>query len=192
MSTNQFENSRVSEGTMRTGTLRNGGVANESRAISRDDVRDGSGGSPAFGEDNPTMTLHGGNSRVLAASALAGGQVKNSAGENLGNIEEIMLDPERGCIAYALLLCGGFLGIGDKLLAVPWSALRIGLSGRDFILDVDRETLKKAPGFDRRHWPDMADPVFGRKTHKHYGRTPYWEPGSETPASNNSKESAQH
>ncbi|HTA43163.1 MAG TPA: PRC-barrel domain-containing protein [Bryobacteraceae bacterium] len=181
MSTSQFENSRISEGTLRTGTQGNGGVGNESRAISRDDVRDGSASPTAFGEDNPTMTLHGGNSRVLAASALAGGQVKNSAGENVGNIEEIMLDLERGCIAYALLLCGGFLGIGDKLFAVPWSTLRIGESGREFILDVDRETLKKAPAFDRRHWPDMADPVFGRKTHKHYGKAPYWEPGPEIP-----------
>jgi uncharacterized protein YrrD len=112
--------------------------------------------------------------RVLAASTVAGDHVRSSAGDDLGRIEEIMLDLARGRIAYAVLSYGGFLGIGDKLFAVPWSALRIDQGEHEFILDMDRETLEKAPGFDKHHWPDMADPVFGHEVHEHYGRTPYW------------------
>ena len=179
MSTNQLDSSRISEGTLRTGAQPNGGVPNESSAISRDDVRDGFAEPPASHDGNATTIAHAGTEhatthRVLAAGTLAGDHVRSANGDDLGSIEEIMLDLERGRIAYAVLSFGGFLGIGDKLFAVPWSALRIDRGEHEFILDIDRETLEKAPGFDKHDWPDMADPVFGQKVHEHYGRTPYW------------------
>jgi len=113
--------------------------------------------------------------RVLSAGTLAGDRVRNSAGEDLGKVEEIMIDLASGRVAYVVLSFGGFLGIGDKLFAVPWSALRIDEGEHQFVLDVDRHTLENAPGFDKDNWPDMADPSFGSSIHKHYGRTPYWE-----------------
>ena len=174
MSTNQLDSSRISEGTLRTGAQLKGVVPNESSAISRDDVRDGFAEPPASHDGNVTTIAPARMRRVLAASTLAGDHVRSPKGDDLGSIEEIMLDLERGRIAYAVLSFGGFLGIGDKLFAVPWSALRIDRGEHEFILDIDRETLEKAPGFDKHDWPDMADPVFGQKVHEHYGRTPYW------------------
>jgi len=174
MSTNQLDSSRISEGTLRTGAQLKGVVPNESSAISRDDVRDGFAEPPASHDGNGTTIAPASMRRVLAGSTLAGDHVRSPEGDDLGSIEEIMLDPERGRIAYAVLSFGGFLGIGDKLFAVPWSALRIDQGEHEFILDIDRETLEKAPGFDKHHWPDMAAPVFGRTVHNHYGRTPYW------------------
>jgi sporulation protein YlmC with PRC-barrel domain len=112
---------------------------------------------------------------VLAASTLTGDRVRNSNGEDLGSIEEIMIDLPSGKVAYAVLSFGGFLGIGDKLFAIPWKAMRVDQGEHQFILDVDRKTLENAPGFDKDNWPDMADPAFGRDVHKHYGQTPYWE-----------------
>jgi sporulation protein YlmC with PRC-barrel domain len=112
---------------------------------------------------------------VLAASTLTGDRVRNSNGEDLGSIEEIMIDLSSGRVAYAVLSFGGFLGIGDKLFAIPWNALRVDQGEHEFILDVDRKTLESAPGFDKDNWPDMADQTFGRDVHKHYGQTPYWE-----------------
>jgi sporulation protein YlmC with PRC-barrel domain len=100
--------------------------------------------------------------RVLPATALTGDRVRNAAGEELGTIEEIVLDPESGRIAYAVLSFGGFLGIGDKLFAVPWTALRIDRGEHEFRLDADRGTLEKAPGFNRDNWPETADPIFER------------------------------
>ena len=112
--------------------------------------------------------------RVLAASTLVGDRVRNSKGEDLGKVEAIMIDLPTGRVAYAVLSFGGFIGIGDKLFAVPWSAVRIDEGEREFVLDIDREVLENAPGFDKNDWPDMADPSFERNVHAHYRATPYW------------------
>ena len=113
--------------------------------------------------------------RVLAASTLAGDQVQNSAGEDLGKVDEIMIDIPAGKIAYAVLSFGGFLGMGNKLFAVPWSALRLDEDKKHFILDVDKKKLENAPGFDKDNWPDMADTSWGTRIFSYYGAEPYWE-----------------
>ena len=61
-------------------------------------------------------------SRVLSASTLNGDDVYNPKGEKLGSIKELMLDIENGKVCYAVLSFGGFLSLGEKLFAVPWSA----------------------------------------------------------------------
>ena len=111
---------------------------------------------------------------VLSASTLIGDPVYNPDGEHLGKIEEIMLDYIGGRIAYAVLSFGGFLGIGDKLFAIPWEALDVDTVEKRFILDVDKETLKEAPGFDKDNWPDMTAPDWGSEIYVYYGYEPYW------------------
>ncbi|HEX4277220.1 MAG TPA: PRC-barrel domain-containing protein [Bryobacteraceae bacterium] len=175
MPANQFENSRISEGTLHQNAQHNGTVQEESRAISRDDVRDGFAEASPAREGNTPTTARPRIRRVLAASTLTGDRVRNPAGEELGKIDEIMVDLGSGRIAYVVLSFGGFLGIGDKLFAVPWSAFRVDQGEHEFILDIDSETLRNAPGFDKGDWPDMSDPSFGMEVHKHYGKTPYWE-----------------
>lgn len=113
--------------------------------------------------------------RVLSATSIVGERVISTSDEDLGKIEEIMIDLDRGTIAYAVLSFGGFLGIGDKLFAVPWNAFRLDLEKGHFILDVDRPVLEKAPGFDKDNWPDMADRNWAAKLHRHYGSRPYWD-----------------
>lgn len=113
--------------------------------------------------------------RIMAADTLEGDDVKNSAGENLGEIEHIMLDVPTGRVAYAVLSFGGFLGVGDKLFAIPWEALTLDTDNKCFILDASKEQLKKAPGFDKDHWPSMADEKWARDIHAYYKATPYWE-----------------
>ena len=100
--------------------------------------------------------------RVLGAGTLTGDRVRNTAGDDLGRIEEIMIDLESGRVAYAVLSFGGFLGIGDKLFMVPWGAMLVDQSAHEFVLDVSHEQLEKAPGFDKNNWPDIADPGYGR------------------------------
>ena len=90
--------------------------------------------------------------RVLAASTLAGDSVRNSAGEDLGKVDEIMIDIPSGKVAYAVLSFGGVLRMGNKLFAVPWSALTVDEDEKCFILDVDKQTLESAPGFDKDNW----------------------------------------
>lgn len=111
---------------------------------------------------------------VMEAGTLTGDEVRNSSNETLGHIEAIMLDVSRGRIAYAVLAFGGFLGIGEKLFAVPWRALTLDADRRCFILPVPSERLKEAPGFDKNHWPRMADPQWAGDVHRFYDSAPYW------------------
>jgi sporulation protein YlmC with PRC-barrel domain len=113
--------------------------------------------------------------RILAASTLEGDKVRNSAGEELGKIDEIMIDIPSGKVAYAVLSFGGVLRMGNKLFAVPWSKLRVDQDEKCFILDVDKHTLESAPGFDKDNWPDMADTTWGSEIYQYYGASPYWE-----------------
>jgi len=113
--------------------------------------------------------------RVLAADTLTGDKVVNLQNEDLGKIEHLMIDLGTGRIAYAVLSFGGFLGMGDKLFAIPWSALTVDTLEKRFILQVDKELLKRAPGFDKEQWPDMADRAWGTQVFKYYGAKPYWD-----------------
>jgi sporulation protein YlmC with PRC-barrel domain len=99
--------------------------------------------------------------RVLAASTLAKDSVFNLRDENVGSIKEIMIDVPTGRVAYAVLSVGGFLGIGERLFAIPWRALTLDEDRKCFILDVDKQRLENAPGFDKDRWPDMADVSWG-------------------------------
>ena len=112
--------------------------------------------------------------RVIAADTLTGNKVVNLEKEDLGKIEHLMIDLESGRVAYAVLSFGGFLGMGDKLFAIPWSSLAVDTVEQRFILNVDKELLKAAPGFDQDHWPNMADHTWGAKVYTHYGAKPYW------------------
>jgi sporulation protein YlmC with PRC-barrel domain len=113
--------------------------------------------------------------RVLAADTLTGDKVVNLQNEDLGKIEHLMIDLGTGRIAYAVLSFGGFLGMGDKLFAIPWSALTVDTFEKRFILQVDKELLKRAPGFDKEQWPNMADRAWGTQVFKYYGAKPYWD-----------------
>jgi hypothetical protein len=58
-----------------------------------------------------------------------------------------------GRLAYVVVSYGGLLGMGDKLFAIPWSAVRWSADKDYFMLNMDKEALKNAPGFDEDHWP---------------------------------------
>jgi hypothetical protein len=109
----------------------------------------------------------------MGADTLVGNDVYNDESESLGDIKEIMLDMRTGRVSYAVLSFGGFLGIGEKFFAVPWDALKLDTAHKRFVLDVKKDRLKSAPGFDKDHWPDMADPTWEKGIHAYYGTTPY-------------------
>ena len=110
-------------------------------------------------KDNLTGKNHGhpGANRplkYLTASSIIGDKVENLKGEHVGKIKDIMIDLTTGGIDYVVLEVGGFLGINDKLFAVPFFALKPNPHNNDFVMDVKKEFLAKAPGFDKNHWPD--------------------------------------
>lgn len=120
---------------------------------------------------------YGPGPEIMAASTLEGDVVVNGRGEDLGKIKEVMLDVPSGQVAYAVLSFGGTLGIGDKLYAIPWSALTLDTDRKCFILDVDAERLKLAPAFDKDHWPSMADFAWATEVHAYFGQRNYWQLG---------------
>jgi sporulation protein YlmC with PRC-barrel domain len=116
---------------------------------------------------------------LMGADTLLGNDVYNGAGENLGSIKELMIDMGAGRIGYAVLSFGGFLGMGDRLFAVPWQALKLDTANKRFTLNVSKDKLKSAPGFDKDHWPSMADPTWATDVHSFYGVSRVYEsPGS--------------
>jgi len=141
----------------------------------------GMAGSPRSGEGAAILggATRPGNEgpgpRLMTASTLEGDDIVNRQGDKLGELEEVMLDVTTGRIAYAVMSAGGFLGMGDKQFAVPWSALTMDPENHCFILDADKERLERAPGFDKDHWPSMADAGWATEVHNYYGQRPYWE-----------------
>ncbi|MHB8100707.1 MAG: PRC-barrel domain-containing protein [Methanosarcina sp.] len=111
----------------------------------------------------------------LTANTVKGDKVINMAGEHLGKIEDLMIDLEYGRIVYAVLSFGGFLGIGNKLFAIPWEALSVRPHEHSFALNVSKEVLEKAQGFDKDKWPLTREELFGMYTY--YGYQPYWQTG---------------
>lgn len=112
-------------------------------------------------------------SRVLSASTLKGDdEMHNLKGVRLGDVKEIMMDIQSGRVCYVVLSFGGFLSMGEKLFAVPWSALTVDTENQRFVMDVDEERLKEAPGFDTDKWPNMADQTWENKVHSYYGTQP--------------------
>jgi len=105
---------------------------------------------------------------VLAASSLTDDSVQNTAGENLGDVKDLMIDTASGEVQYAVLSFGGWLGMGEKLFAVPWKAFRVDTANQCLVLDVPKERLKNAPGFDKDHWPDFADNTITTQISNYY------------------------
>lgn len=110
---------------------------------------------------------------LMGANTLVGNDVYNTKLEDLGDIKDIMLDMRTGRVSYAVVSFGGFLGMGEKLFAVPWQALKLDTVNKRFTLDADKKLLETAPGFDKDNWPNMADSTWEQGIHAHYGTKPY-------------------
>jgi sporulation protein YlmC with PRC-barrel domain len=120
----------------------------------------------------PSGNSAGPGPALMGAHAMLGHGVHNKDGEDLGDIKELMIDMASGEIAYAVLSFGGLMGMGDKLFAVPWAALRLDTANRRFTLNVLKDALENAPGFDKDGWPAMSDSQWVAGAHKFYG-TPF-------------------
>ena len=107
--------------------------------------------------------------QLMGADTLLGNDVYNTADEDFGDIKEFMIDMSTGKVAYAVLSFGGILGMGDKLFAVPWAALKLDTVNKRFTLDVKKDAMENAPGFDKDKWPAMADATWAAGVNEFYG-----------------------
>jgi sporulation protein YlmC with PRC-barrel domain len=126
--------------------------------------------------DNTTGTNHEGpraNTPVqrLTATSIIGDKVENPQGENLGKIDNLMVNLNGGHVEYAVVEMGAFLGIGGKLFAIPFSELHVDPVKEVFILNRTKEYLKDIPGFDKTHWPDTNAHEYYNDVNTYWGTT---------------------
>jgi sporulation protein YlmC with PRC-barrel domain len=115
------------------------------------------------------------DANAFRATDIIGAGVRNYQNEDLGKIEDFVIDTEDGRIGYAVLSFGGILGIGDKLFAVPFQSLNWDSERGEFVMQANKERMKNAPGFDANDWPKIGDRKWGSTIHQYYGVKPYWE-----------------
>lgn len=100
------------------------------------------------------------HTNIVKSGELTGAKVINPTHESLGDIAEVVIDKTSGKVNYLVLDFGGFLGFGNKFFAVPWNLFLYNNDEDCFVLNVDKQQLKNAPGFDKDHWPNFASPEF--------------------------------
>lgn len=118
-----------------------------------------------FREDNASGVNHVGVNpnrplRFLTASSIIGDKVKDPKGNHMGSIKDLMINLSTGQVEYVVIELGGFLGIGEKYFAFPYSFLTIDTKDETFVLAQDHETIRNAPGFDKEHWPETNTHMF--------------------------------
>jgi sporulation protein YlmC with PRC-barrel domain len=126
-----------------------------------------------YEEDNRTGVNHEGphaNTPVkrLAATSIIGDPVENPNGEELGKIDDVMINLNSSSIEYVVIEFGAFFGIGGKLFAIPYQELKINPNRRAYVLNRDKDYLKNSPGFDKKHWPDTNEHSYFNDVNKYY------------------------
>ena len=102
-----------------------------------------------------------------------GTPVKNPQGEELGRIQDIVIDSQ-GHVPFAVLYYGGYLGMGGKLVAVPFMALSFDAMGKHLVLNAAKEKLDSVPAFKMS---DLADQKWAEGAYRFFGQQPYWMEG---------------
>ncbi len=108
------------------------------------------------------------SSNVVKSREVLDVSVINSEKEDLGKIEEFVLNKESGQVQYVVLSFGGFLGMGDKYFAFPWKSISYCQDEESFILNVSKDKLKNAEGFDKDNWPNLNDELWGKRINDYY------------------------
>ncbi|MEO8496810.1 MAG: PRC-barrel domain-containing protein [Planctomycetota bacterium] len=139
--------------------------------------------STALGEDPTSKKRDGENISKLdkvttgtnvRASQLIGMNIQNERGEGVGEVNDIVLDAGTGTIRYMAVTYGGFLGLGNKMFAVPYEAFKCHQDPNDrdetiLVLNVTQQQLEGAVGFNEDQWPNFADTKFTSELDKRYG-----------------------
>ncbi len=121
-------------------------------------------------------TRAAGEHQVRRASRVIGADVFDTQGKKIGDVKDIVFDPARGQVAYAVVGFGGLAGFGTRYYAIPWAALHQSTATGDrFVMNMTRDQLKGAPAFERNKWPDMASEQWHRDVSRFYSQSPYWE-----------------
>ena len=111
---------------------------------------------------------------IVPASRLEVYDVMNPAGDDLGQVQNFMIDLCHGKVAFVIVAFGGTLGLSDKWFAIPWELLEWRTPEKKFVLDLPREKLAKAPGIDKHKWPQEINLDWLKDLYVYFDCCPYW------------------
>ncbi len=117
---------------------------------------------------------------VHKSSDLMGQNVKNVADEDMGKVDNVMLNLPSGRVAYLILSPATGLGLGNNLYALPPNAFSINKDGKSLTSDVTKEKLAGAPHFDKNNWAQISDPAWAAQVYQYYGKQAYFDTTSST------------
>ena len=120
------------------------------------------------------MPTKSGHTSVIRARKVIGTEVKTTAGETIGEVEDVALDKLSNNIMFAIVSAGGFLGMGEKYHPIPWSALRYAEDQGAYVLDASREKLMKAPADSLEALTRDDGHAFRDRAFKYYDGPNYW------------------
>ena len=119
---------------------------------------------------NPTKKQHA----LVASDRVEGTVVRRLSGEKIGTVQRVMIDKISGNVAYAVLSFGGFLGLGEKHLPIPWQRLKYDTTSESYQVSISDAELAKAPSYAADQEFDWGDRSEERRLHEFYGTRPYW------------------
>lgn len=120
------------------------------------------------------MTTPSGHTEAIAASRVIGTSVYNTQGQSIGTIEDVMLDKMSDGIMFAVIGFGGFLGIGEKYHAIPWSQLDYDERQGGYVVPFSREQLEAAPVHDINELTGQGGMAARDASYDYYKVPPYW------------------
>jgi hypothetical protein len=113
-------------------------------------------------------------SSLIAGDKVSGTSVYTKAGEDIGQIHDVMIDKKTGKVAYAVMSFGGFLGIGEDYHPLPWSLLKYDTAQGGYVVDISKSQLEGSPSYPEGVEPKWGDRNYESELHGYYGIGPYW------------------
>ncbi|QBR70994.1 photosystem reaction center subunit H [Beijerinckiaceae bacterium] len=118
-----------------------------------------------MGTANPEFNL-------ISSEDVEGTAVFDPSGNEIGNVDHLMIDKLSGQVRYAIMSFGGFLGLGHSHYPLPWSSLTYDKQRDGYMTNVTEQQLKDAPEFSDDSWTNRA---WESQVHRHYNAQPYWD-----------------
>jgi sporulation protein YlmC with PRC-barrel domain len=121
------------------------------------------------------MATQTGHTSAIRAKKVIGTNVKDTTGQTLGEVEDIVLDKQTNQIMFAIVGFGGFLGMGEKYHPVPWSTLDYDADEGSYVVNLSKDQLKAAPADSLEELTRNDGLAYRDRAYAYYKAKPYWQ-----------------
>lgn len=112
--------------------------------------------------------------KLISSNAVEGTDVFDTKGDKLGTVDCVMIDKQKGNVAYAVMSFGGFLGMGEKRHPLPWQSLSYDMQKDAYVVNLPKEQLKSGPNLNAGDYSRLGDREYDESVYSHYRANPYW------------------